>query len=472
MNKKTLGALGAFVVLAIIAFVALRQPEKGERASDHPHPVPTLNTAEITSIDVTKNGTTTTIKNEGGTYKVTAPVAYPADSGMAKAAFEALGKMDVSDLVTQQPDKQAEFEVDDKSGVHVVVKHDAKVLADLLVGKGVGAGTMVRPAGSNEIWRASGISKYTFDKGPSDWRDKGITTFTAGDVEKLDVAAKDGAKISLKKTANKQGVEDKWEVVSSTVKIDTLDNSVPNGIVGALSNWKANDFADGVTLAAAGLEPPALTVTVGLKGGKSVVALVGGKKGEEDFYVKKADAPQVFLVKKFGAEKVDKRPIEFRDKTLCDLAADDVTEIAVSAGDRSYTLVKSGSDWKATKPAKLELDASKATPIAGAFKDLKGTAYADDQSLKDNGLAKPKVITVKGKGKGAAAGCVIRVGDESKDKVSYFVASGKGADVFLAPKWSLDRVLVKPDDLKKAGGTTAATAPKPAKPAAKLAAKK
>ncbi|HEY4395211.1 MAG TPA: DUF4340 domain-containing protein, partial [Polyangia bacterium] len=276
---------------------------------------------------------------------------------------------------------------------------------------------------------------------------------------------------SLKKTGTKQGPNDKWEVVSSTVKIDALDNSVPNGMVQSLSNWKANDFADGVTPAAAGLEPPALTVTVGLKGGKSVVALVGNKKGEDDFYVKKADAPQVFLVKKYGADKVNKPPIEFREKVLCDLASDDMTEVAVSAGDRSYTLVKSGSDWKATKPAKLELDTAKAGPIAGAFKDLKGTSFAEDQSLKDNGLAKPKLITVKGKGKGAAAGCVIRVGDETKDKVSYFVAGGKSGDVFLAPKWSLDRILVKPDDLKKSGGTTTAAA-KPAKPPGKLAAKK
>ncbi len=467
MNKKTLAALGAFVVLAIVAIVALRQPEKGERASDHPHPIAALTPAEITTIDVTKNGVTTTIKNEGGTYKVTAPVAYPADSGAAKAAFEGLGKMDVSDLVTQQPDKQAEFEVDDKSGVHLVVKHDAKVLADLIVGKGVGAGTMVRPAGSNDVWRASGITKFLFDKGPSDWRDKGIVSFLATDVEKLDVAARDGAKISLKKTGTKEGSEDKWAVVSSTVKIETLDNSVPNGMVQTLSSWKANDFADGVTLAAAGLEPPALTVTVGLKGGKSVVALLGNKKGEDQLYVKKADAPQVFLVKKYGVDKVNKGPIEFRDKTLCDLSADDVSEISVSAGDHSYTLVKSGSAWKATKPAKLELDGSKATPIAGAFKDLKGSAFAEDQSLKDNGLAKPKLITVKGK----KTGCAIRVGDETKDKVSYFVASGKGTDVYLAPKWSLDRILVKPDDLKKSGGTTTAAA-KPAKPAGKLAAKK
>jgi Domain of unknown function (DUF4340) len=473
MNKKTLAALGAFVVLAIVALVTLRQPEKGERAGDHPHPIPAITTAEITSIDVTKNGVTTTIKNESGTYKVTAPVAYPADSAAAKAAFEGLGKMDVSDLVTQQPDKQAEFEVDDKSGVHLVVKHDAKVLADFIVGKGVGAGTMVRLAGSNDVWRASGITKFMYDKGPSDWRDKGIVTYLLTDAEKLDVAGKDGSKISLKKTGTKEGTEDKWEVVSSTVKIEKLDNSVANGMAMALSNWKTNDFADGVTLTAAGLEPPSLTVTVGLKGGKSVALLVGGKKGEDELYVKKADAPQIFLVKKYGIEKVNKAAIEFRDKTLCDLAADDLTEVAVSAGDRSFTLVKSGSEWKATKPAKLELDGSKATPIAGAFKELKGTAFAEDQSLKDNGLAKPKLITVKGKGKGAAAGCAIRVGDETKDKVSYFVASGttgKATDVYLAPKWSLDRILVKPDDLKKSGSTTAAA--KPAKPTGKLAAKK
>jgi hypothetical protein len=476
MNKKTLTALGAFVVLAIIALVTLRQPEKGERASDHPRPIPTLNPVEITTLDVTKGGVTTTIKNEGGIYKVTAPVSYPADQATAKTAFEALGKMDITDLVTQQDAKQAEFEVDDKSGVRLVAKHDGKVLADLIVGKGVGAGTMVRPAGTNDVWRASGITKFAFDKGPTDWRDKSITTFQSTEVEKLDVADKDGAKISLKKTGTKEGSEDKWEVVSSSVKIEKLDNSVPNGLVSALANWKANDFADGAgaTLAAAGLDAPALTVTVGLKGGKSVAALIGNKKGDDTF-VKKADAPQIFLVKKFNLERIAKRPMDFRDKTLCDVAAADLTEISVAGGDKSYTLVKTGNDWKATKPPKLELDATKVTPIAGAFKDWKASGFADDQSLKSNGLAKPKaVISAKSKGnKSSAPACLVRVGDETSDKVSYVVATAKSPDVYLAPKWAIDRILIKPDDLKKgAGGTTAAAPAKPAGKRAGLAAAK
>ena len=68
-----------------------------------------------------------------------------------------------------------------------------------------------------------------------------------------------------------------------------------------------------------------------------------------------------------------------------------------------------------------------------------------------NGLAKPQAtIVAKGKGKPPAT-CTIKVGDETKDKLNYYVMTGKGSDVFLAPKWNVDRVMVKLDDLKKAG---------------------
>jgi hypothetical protein len=491
MNRKTLTALGVFVALGALALFALHQPEKGERAADHPHPIPKLNPLEITSLEVTKNGATTTIKNEGGKYRITAPVPYAADEPSAKAAFEGLGKMDISDLVTEQKAKQTEFQVDDKSGIRVVARHGDQVLADLVIGKSVGAGTMVRPSGKDETWRASGISRYVFDKSPADWRDKSIVTFPMADAAKLEVVAKDGSKIALQKAGplagkdgqngkedQKNGKDEPWEVTQSSVKIDKLDAAVPNSIASAMASWKANDFADGITLAEAGLAPPELTVTLSSKAGakdKSVTVLIGGKKGADEVYVKKADAPQIFLVKKYNLERINKRPMEFRDKTLCDVAAGDLTEIAVNAGDRSYTLVKNGSDWKAAKPAKLELDGTKVTPIAGGFKDWKGNGFAEDQSLKGNGLAKPKaVISVKaaGKGKSSAPACQIRVGDETKDKINYYVAIAKSPDVYTAPKWAVDRILVKPDDLKSASAKPSASKSAEKTPAEKKSAEK
>jgi hypothetical protein len=243
------------------------------------------------------------------------------------------------------------------------------------------------------------------------------------------------------------------------VKIDKLDNTVPSGIASAMAIWKANDFADGVKLADAGLEPPALTVTVELKGGKKVTALIGNKKGEDEYYVKTPEAPQVFLVKKYNADRVLKAPIEFRDKTLCDIPDSDLSEIAVTHGDNSYTIAKTGTEWKASKPAKLEVDPAKVT-FASAFKEWKAQSFAEGATAKTNGLAKPQAtIVVKSKAKGGPT-CTIKVGDETKDKLNYYVMSSKSSDVYLAPKWNVDRVLVKVDDLKK-GAAAAPSAPMP-----------
>jgi hypothetical protein len=447
MNRKTLLALAMFAGLGLLTVVALTRPEKGERPSDRARPVPRLNVADIETIEVTKAGATSVVKNEGGKYKVVSPVPYPAEDAVAKAAFEGLGKMDVSDLVTEQKAKQAEFEVDDKSGIHVVAKgKGGKVLADLTVGKSTGPGTMVRPAGKDEVWQASGISRYLFDKSPADWRDKSITTFTQGDAERIEVMTKDGSKAILKKSGAKTGAEDKWEVVESSPKIDKLDNSIPTGITSALSTWKANDFADNAQPAAIGLDPPVLTVTVGLKSGKNVTTQIGNKKADDEYYVKTTDSPQVYVVKKYNADRVLKRPIEFRDKTLCDIPDTDVSEIAVSHGDNSFTIAKSGAEWKASKPAKLDVDPAKVT-FAAAFKEWKAQSFAEDATAKTNGLAKPQA-TIVAKGKGGAT-CSVKVGDETKDKLNYYVMSSKSPDVYLAPKWNVDRVLVKVDDLKK-----------------------
>ena len=458
MNRKTLLALATFAGLGILAIVALTRPDKGERTSDRKRPIARMDTADVETIEVTKGGAISIIKSEGGKYKVTAPVPYAADEAVAKAAFEGVKKMDVSDLVTEKKEKHAEFEVDDKSGIHLVVKaKGGKVLADLTVGKSTGPGTMVRPTGKDEVWQASGISRYLFDKSPADWRDKSIITFTQGDAEQVEVVAKDGAKTVVKKTGEKAGTEDKWAVVESSTKIDKLDNAIPNGITSALSIWKANDFADGVPLADAGLAPPALTVTVSIKGGKKVTALIGNKKGEDEYYVKTAEVPQVFIVKKYNADRVVKRPIEFRDKTICDIPETDVSEIAVNRGDNSYTIAKSGADWKASKP-KLDLDPAKVT-FASAFKEWKAQSFAEDATAKTNGLAKPQA-TISAKGKGGAT-CTIKVGDETKDKLNYYVMSGKSNDVYLAPKWNVDRVMVKVDDLKKGASGSAPVAAQP-----------
>jgi hypothetical protein len=455
MNRKTLIAGAVFAGLIIVAVVVTRSPEKGSRTDESaPRPVPKVAAGGVDTIEVTKGNVTTVIKKDGASYKVEKPVVYAADQDAAKQAFEGIEKLEFDGIISDQKSKHDEFEVGANS-VRVVAKKGDKALVDLRIGKVANNQTMVRVEGKDEVWQAVGSLKYEFDKEPSAWRDKSITTFTEGDAERLEVSSKSGGKIVLTKPTAKDGGAGggEWTVAESSVKVEPLDKTVGSGIVSTLYNWKANDFADSAKPADTGLDAPDNTITVGLKGGKKLTVLVGKKKGEDDYYVKTADGPQVFLVKKYNVERVNKRPIEFREKTMCNLNEGEITEVTVNRDKDSFTLVKqpgkTGNDaWKLTKPAGVTLDASKVNAIVGAFKDWKATSFAEDNSPKATGLVKPTAtITAKSNLKGS--GCVLKVGAELSDKQNTFVEKTGAADVFTVPKWSLDRVLVKVDDLKK-----------------------
>ena len=88
------------------------------------------------------------------------------------------------------------------------------------------------------------------------------------------------------------------------------------------------------------------------------------------------------------------------------------------------------------------------TPIAGAFKDWKAAGFAENQDPKANGLAKPKAVIVA-HSKDKKKSCVLKIGDESTDKVNYSAQWGTTPDVYLLAKWAADRILVKVDNLKK-----------------------
>jgi hypothetical protein len=454
MNRKTLTALALLGLFAVVAVVVLRQPEKGQTVGERPRPVPKLAPGSYDALTVTKGSATTTVKKEGDKYKIVAPAAYTADETVAKQAFEAIDKLEFGNVVSDQKAKQTEFELDDKA-LKVVVKKGEQVLAEFLVGKSVGGNTLVRIPGKDDIWQGLGSFRFNFDRDTGGWRDKTISKFKQEDGEKVDIKSRDGSHALVKREAG-----NKWTVVDSTVKVDKLDNDVPTGIVSALAGWVTNDFVDDPKPQVTGLANPENTVTVSLKDGKSVSVLIGNKKGDDDYYVKTADAPQVYLVKRYNVDRVDKKPIDLRDKTVCDISDTELGQVAVTRDKDSFTLVKGPKagdkkgdkdkdkkeEWHATKPKDLTIDPAKVTTIGSAFKAWKAGGFAADQSPKANGLAKPKAVIVA-TSKDKKKSCTLKIGDETTDKVNY-VAS-VGTDVYVLPKWSAERVLVKLDDIKK-----------------------
>jgi len=455
MNKKTLIAGGAFAFLGAVSLGVLRTPEKGQRVGEAPRPLAKIGAADFDTLEITKDGKATTIKRNGADFSVTAPLQYAADKDSAKEAFEAVEQLDFSGVISDQKAKHKEFEVAEGS-LHVVAKKGDKTLANFYVGKSLGAQTLLRLEGKDEVWQAKGSLKFKFDKDTSAWRDKVVTTFNEADATKLEVKAADGSHLVMEKVAKDPAAKEAapsdegWKVKESSLPIDHLDKTVAEGIVSALSNLRTNDFADDAKAEDTGLASPKVTLAVTLKDGKSHSIMIGNKKGEEDYFVKRDGAEQVFIAKKWNIERANKRPADFREKVICNVPAGDVLEVAVSRKEDSFTLSKGkGPDeWKLGKLSGIELDSSKATAIAGYFADWKATGFAESNAPAATGLDKPMAtVTVKSKNK--ASSCTLKIGAPTADKASSYVQVVGQADVMLAPQWQIDRVLPKKDDLKK-----------------------
>jgi hypothetical protein len=454
MNRKTLFAGAIFAVLVLVTFALLRSPEKGTRpAGDRPRPIPKLKAGDFDTLEVTKGGATTVMTKKGDDFQIAKPIDYLADKEGAKAAFEAIEKVAFGNILSTEKSRHNEFEVGEGS-LRVVVKKGDKLVADLHVGKTANDETMVRLEGKDETWAATGFYKYQLDKDTLGWRDKHISRFEEKDAEKIEIVTKANGRIVLTRPAPADGgAAPEWRVVESAVKVEPFDKRAATDVATTASALAATEFADNAKPEETGLDSPENTITVSLRSGKQARILVGKKKGAEDTYVKMADKPQVFLVKKYTIDQLNKRPIDFRDKTICNLAAAEITDVSVARDKDPFELTrppgKSGDDaWKLTKPAGAAPDISKANAIAGFFNDWKAQGYAEDNSLKATGLAKPTAtISVKSNVKGHA--CTLKVGGETSDKSNYYVMANGQPDIFLVGKWAIDRVTVKLDEVKK-----------------------
>ena len=453
MNRKTVFAGVIFIGLVLLAIGLLRSPEKGTRPpGERPRPIPKLKANDFDTLEVTKSGATTVMKKQGDNYQIVKPIDYPADKDSAKAGFEAIEKIEFHDILSAEKSRQKEFEVDE-SGLRVVVKKGDKLLADLHVGKTANDETMARLEGQDQVWATNGFFRYQLDKDTLGWRDKHISRYEEKDAYKIEVNHKTRGRIVIERPApTDAGPAPEWAVVESSINVEPFDKRAATDVATTLSALAASEFADSAKPEETGLASPENTVTVSLRDGKQYRILFGKKKDDDNFYVKMADKPQVFLIRKFQVEQINKRPIDFRDKTICNLASSEITEVSVARDKDPFVLTKnpgkSGDDaWKLTKPA-APADISKANALAGFFHEWKAQKYAEDILPKTARLAKPTaIITAKSNAKGHV--CTLKVGGEAADKNNYYVVASNQTHVFLVAKSDVDRITVKLDEVKR-----------------------
>ncbi|HEX2570177.1 MAG TPA: DUF4340 domain-containing protein [Polyangia bacterium] len=445
MQRKTLIALVASVLLGIAAFFTWRAPEKGTRTGPRPRPVAAFKATDVKQLELqtSDNRGQVVLKLEGATWKVTAPSAWSADQTTVKGAVDQLERLSFGDILTENPARFADFEVDDKKGAHVVVKDGAgKVLLDGWLGKAVAGYTMFRPAGKNEVWQAANIFKYALVRDLMSWRDHTLLDFKVDDVTKLEVEG-EGQKVALERVPSPDKDKPwaaKWKVLESTVRVDPLDDSTANDLAQTLSTLRAASFDDNAKPEAVGLQPPRVKVTVTTKGTTATV-LVGNTKGD-DTWIQMGSGPQIYLIQKYHAERLGQTPANFRDKTLVKVPEADLVAVDVNYQGESYSLKHEGANWKLPKG---EADEAKLKTLISSFEELKGAAFATGVTPDQAGLKKPTgTVTLRLRDKSSIT---IQVGAQKDDE--YYISRVGQPDLLRIKKFSADRFLKKSSDLIK-----------------------
>jgi len=451
MEKRTLYALIAVVALGALALVVLRSPQKGQRKGPPPRPIAEVKAADVAKLELTNEKQEKTVLEKTGAaeWRVKQPGDWKADQQGVKQVLDSLEKLTFADTASENADKQAELGVADGKGARLVAKNSAgTMVADLHVGKAVGGYTMVRVDGKTETWQASGLYPYTLARGPSGWRDHAIFELAAADADKLSVEAP-GAKLVLEKEPgaekDKPGAEAKWKIVESVGAAPKtaaeLDLQQANATVQGLSNLHAADFADDKTVEDVKGKGAGITVSVTAKGTPHTL-FIGGEKGD-DIYVASSAGPTVYTVKKYTLDRIARRPIDYRDKTITKAKEADLVSVEITdAGETTKLVQDKAGKWTA---AKGTADDTKVKPAVAAFDNFVAAGFAEEKEPAKTGLGKPQgqaVLHLKDK-----STVTIKVGAATQE--DYYVQKVGSPDVYLVKKYAVDRWMKKPADLTK-----------------------
>jgi hypothetical protein len=310
-TKQLLILLGILVVLVVIVglvenpFAKSEYAKKLEAASLL---FPDFNRENVTKIEITASGETTTLAKENNQWLVASMENYPADAKGVEDVLDNVTELKTTGLVSSNPEKQGQFEVDSSGAETKLFDAGGNVLAHLFLGKTTPGylSSYVRAADSNNVYVGKGNLKATFDKGTRTWKDRTIFSFNKGDVTHLSIKSEE-EEIELE-----MGAEGKWQMTKPEA-IAAVEPEL-DALLDSLSDLDTDDFAAANDLSEYGLDPPKSSVLAKLNDGSTRLLHIGNEESGKH-YVKREDKEPVFMLFQYKINQLLKKSEDLKDDT-------------------------------------------------------------------------------------------------------------------------------------------------------------
>ena len=252
-------------------------------------------------IEIIATGETTTLSKQNDNWVVASMDNYPADGEGVAELLSKVTEFKNTQRVSNNPEKQSEFEVDSTGVEAKLMDASDKVLAHLFVGKTTPGflSSYMRPADSNDVYVAQGYLQSVFNKGTRTWKDRTIFNFNKGIATQLNIISPEET-VELRLDAD--GAWQMLKPIAAAAKTTEVD-----ALLTTFSELDTDDFAEATDeLAEYGLDTPQSTISAMLNDGTTATLHVG-KEEEGKLYVKRDDKDTVFRLFKSNVDRLMKK---------------------------------------------------------------------------------------------------------------------------------------------------------------------
>jgi len=325
-----LAVAGALLALLLVT----RQPESQREAKNaairetiFPEG---LREKQIAQISIDTLGTTTVLHRVGERWYTGEAKKRRADADAVKGVFASLEKVSAGKLISRDPQKLLEFQVDKVTGRRVrMVDTNGKEILDVVIGKNPErdfTSTYVRPFKSDNTYLADAMLSYTFNR-PGGWREKTMIKAEPDEFDRITIETTTGT-IVLAKETSKTAEQASTAPVSGAEAArpvwrieQPIQGEVKEGEMSSLTSrlrrFVANDVEDNegeLPLGKFGLDPAFATITFARGDREPIVLKIGSEKkpgpGAMRYAMVSGD-DQIYLLSAPTCAMFFKQPSEF-----------------------------------------------------------------------------------------------------------------------------------------------------------------
>lgn len=389
-----LAGLGAYIY-----FVTWKQSDTPAADTKKLDKVFTVASDKVEEIKVgLVSGDTTTLKKDGGGWKLTDPVAASADESEVGGITNALATADLVRVVDAEPANLNDYGL---SNPRITVSFKAEGDKDyrtLLVGDKTptGADIFAKKANEKAVFLISAYQETSLNKSTFDLRDKNILKVERDKIDSVELAS--GTQTV---TIAKDGGE--WKLTKPiTVR---ADYGTVEGLIGKLQTARmksiASTDASAADLKKYGFDKPQATVNLSAGSAKATL-LIGGKAEENNtLYARDASKSMVVTIDSALLDDIKKGADDYRRRDLFEFRAYNATHVEITRGAQTvaFERVKGANEntpdkWRRVSPSAGDVDKDKFDAFLARIANMRAASFA--ASTANTGLDKPAMtVAVK-----------------------------------------------------------------------------